>query len=84
MAPWYNLLIYLLDNSMRIIILPEDQIKFFKVITVLKKIILSMKTDIIDQSEDEKKKNFAKQENVFSNSEMMFKKRGELINQFLK
>ena len=80
----YNLIIYLLDNSMRIIISAEDQIKFFKAITVLKKIILSMKNDIIDQSEEGKKKIFAKPENAFSNSEMLFKKRAELINQFFK
>ena len=69
---------------MRIIISAEDQIKFFKAITVLKKIILSMKTDIIDQSEEGKKKIFAKPENAFSNLEMLFKKRAELINQFFK
>ena len=78
----YNSLIYLLDNSMRVIISAEDQIKFFKAITVSKKIILSIKTDIIDQSEEEKKKIFAKQENVLSNAEMLLKKREELINQF--
>ena len=43
-----------------------------------------MKTDIKDQSEEEKKKIFAKQENVLSNAEMLLKKRGELINQFSK
>ena len=43
-----------------------------------------MKTDIIDQSEEQKKKIFAKQENVLSNAEMLLKKRGELINQFSK
>ena len=69
---------------MRIIISAKDQIKFFKAITVLKKIILSMKTDIIDQSEEGKKKIFAKPENAFNNSEMLFKKRAELINQFFK
>ena len=57
-------------------------IDFFKVITVLKTIILSIKTDITDQSEEQKKKIFAKQENVLSNAEMLFKKRGELIVQF--
>ena len=41
-----------------------------------------MKTDIIDQSEEQKKKIFAKQENVLSNAEMLLKKRGELINPF--
>ena len=43
-----------------------------------------MKTDIIDQSEEGKKKIFAKPENAFSNLEMLFKKRAELINQFFK
>ena len=43
-----------------------------------------MKTDITDQSEEEKKKIFAEQENVLSNAEMLLKKRGELINQFSK
>ena len=57
-------------------------IDFFKVITVLKTIILSIKTDITDQREKQKKKIFAKQENVLSNAEMLFKKRGELIVQF--
>ena len=36
-----------------------------------------MKTDIADQSKQEKKKNFAKQENVLSNAEPLLKKRGE-------
>ena len=43
-----------------------------------------MKTDITDQSEEEKKKIFAEQENVLSNAEMLLKKRGELIDQFSK
>ena len=34
----YDLLIYLLDNAERIIISSEDQIKFLKAITVLKKL----------------------------------------------
>ena len=55
----------------------EDQITFFKAITALKKIILSMKADITDQSEEEKQKIFAKQENVLSNAEILLqKKRG--------
>ena len=41
-----------------------------------------MKTDITDKREEEKKKIFAKQENVLSNAEMLLKKREELINQF--
>ena len=56
----YDLLIYLLDGSTRIFTSTEDQIKFFKAINVLKKIILSIKTDITDQSEA-KKKIFAEQ-----------------------
>ena len=43
-----------------------------------------MKTDIADQSEEEKKKIFAEQENVLSNAEMLLIKRGELIDQSLK
>ena len=39
-----------------------------------------MKTDIADQSEEEKKKIFAEQENVLSNAEMLLIKRGELID----
>ena len=76
----YDLLIYLFDNSMRIVTSTEDQIKIFKAITVLKEIISSMKTDITDKSEEEeKKKIFAKQENVLSNAEMLLTKREELI-----
>ena len=80
----YDLLIYLLDNSMRIADSLQVQLDFFKAITSLKIIISSMKTDIKDQSEEEKKKIFAKQENVLSNAEMLLIKRGELINQFSK
>ena len=80
----YDLLIYLLNNSMRIVTSTEDQIHFFKAITVLKKFISSMKTDITDQSEEQKKKIFAKQENVLSNAEMLLIKRGELLNQFAR
>ena len=50
----YDLLIYLLNNSMRMLTSTEDQITFFKAITALKKIILSMKANITDQSEEEK------------------------------
>ena len=57
----YDLLIYLLDNPMRIIISAEDQIKFLSN-NCIKRNILSMKTDIKDQSEEKKKKIFAKQE----------------------
>ena len=43
-----------------------------------------MKTGITDQNEEEKKKIFAKQENVLSNAEMLLIKRGQLIEQFSK
>ena len=42
-----------------------------------------MKTDIIDQSQGEKKI-FAEKENVLSNTEMLLNKRGGLIDQFSK
>ena len=42
----YDLLIYLLDNSMRIGNSAQVQLNFFKAITSLKIIISSMKTDI--------------------------------------
>ena len=75
----YDLLIYLLDNSMKIVTSSEDQIKFYKAI-----IVLSIKTDITDQSQEQKKKLFAEQENVLSNAEMLLTKRGDLIDQFSK
>ena len=62
----------------------KDQIMFLEAINTLKAIISSMKTDIKDQSEEEKKKIFAKQENVFSNAEILRIKRGELIEHFFK
>ena len=80
----YDLLIYLLDNSIRIATSSQTQLDFFKAITVLKTIISNIKTDITDQSEKPKKKIFAEQENVLSNAEMLLIKRGELINQFSK
>ena len=60
------------------------QLDFFKAITVLKKIISNMKTDITDQSEEQRKKVFVKKENILSNAEMLFKKRGELLVQVIK
>ena len=75
----YDLLIYLLDNSMKIVTSSEDQIKFFKAI-----IVLGIKTDVTDQSQEQKKKLFAEQENVLSNAEMLLTKRGDLIDQFSK
>ena len=70
----YDLLIYLLDNSMRIADSLQVQLDFFKAITSLKMIISSMKTDSKDQSEKGKKKIFAKQGNVLSNAELLLKK----------
>ena len=69
---------------MRIATSTETQIVFFKAITVLKIIISNMKTDIVDQSEEEKKKIFTEQENVLSNAEMLLIKRGDLMDQSLK
>ena len=78
----YDLLIFLLDNSMRIITSTKNQSDFLKAIAVLKIIISNLKTEITDQSEESKKKIFAEQENVLSNAEMLLIKRGELVKQF--
>ena len=51
----------------------KDQIMFLEAITVLKAIILSMKTNIKNQREEEKKKILAKKENVLSSAEMSLK-----------
>ena len=81
----YDLLIYLLDNSVRIVTSTQTQIDFFKAITVLRIIISNIKTDITDQIEEQEKRIiFAEQENVLSNAEMLLKKRGVLIGQFSK
>ena len=81
----YDLLIYLLDNSVRIVTSRQTQIDFFKAITVLRIIISNIKTDITDQIEEQEKRIiFAEQENVLSNAEMLLKKRGVLIGQFSK
>ena len=80
----YDLLIYLLDNSMNAVTSGQIQGDFFKAITTLKIIISNLKTDITDQSEEQKKKLYAKQENVLSNADMLLIKRGELIEQFSK
>ena len=69
-GPLYDLLIYLLDNSMRIATSAQTQLDFFKAITALRIIISNKKTDITDQSEEQTKRIFAKQENVLSNAEM--------------
>ena len=79
-----DLLSFLLNNSMRIITSVEDQTKIFKAITVLRIIISNMKTDIADQSKEEKKKVFAEQKIVLSNAEMLLEQRQELIDQFSK
>ena len=81
-GPLYDLLIYLLDNSMRIATSAQTQLDFFKAITALRIIISNKKTDITDQSEEQTKRIFAKQENVLSNAEILLKKTGDLIGQF--
>ena len=80
----YDLLIYLLSNSKRLLISAETQVNFGKAIAVLKMIILNMKTDITDQSEEQKKKIFAERESVLNNSNALLEKRQEIINQFTK
>ena len=60
----YDLLIYLLGNSMTIATSAQTQLEFFKAVTVFKIIILNIKTDITDQSEEQENKIFAKQEKV--------------------
>ena len=62
----------------------QTQLDFFKAITAFEIIISNIKTDITDQSEEQKKRIFEKQENVLSNAKMLFIKRGELIDQFTK
>ena len=61
----YDLSIYLLDNSMRTANSTQVQLDFLKAINSLKIIISSMKTDIKDQSEEEKKENCCKTRNCF-------------------
>ena len=56
---------------MRIVTSAQTQIGFAKAITVLRIINSNIKTDITDQSEEEKKKIFAEQENVLCNAEML-------------
>ena len=58
---------------MRMTTSAKDQIMFLEAITVLKAIILSMKTNIKNQREEEKKKILAKKENVLSSAEMSLK-----------
>ena len=70
----YDLLIYLLDNCIRIIS-TKAQTEFLEAITALKIIISNIKTDITDQSEEQKKKIFAEQESVLNNAELLLKKK---------
>ena len=56
----YDLLIYLLDNSMNAVTSGQIQGDFFKAITTLKIIISKLKPDITDQSEEQKKENICK------------------------
>ena len=69
----YDLLIYLLGNNKRITISLKDQLKFFKAITVLETAISSIKNDITDQSEEQNKNIFAKQEGVLNNAKVLLK-----------
>ena len=78
----YDLLIYLLNNPINLIDSAQFQRDFLKAISILKIIILNLKTDITDQSEEENEKIFAKQENVLSNAEILLKKRNDLLEQF--
>ena len=61
----YNLLIYLLDNSIGIISSTKAQTDFLEAITVFKKIISSIKTDVRDQSKEQKKRKFLQNKRVF-------------------
>ena len=70
----YDLLIYLLNNPINLIGSAQFQGDFFKAISTLKIIISNLKTDMTDESEEEKEKIFAKQENVLSNAEILLKK----------
>ena len=80
----YDLLIYLLNNPINLIGSAQFQGDFFKAISTLKIIISNLKTDMTDESEEEKEKIFAKQENVLSNVEILLKKRNDLLEQFSK
>ena len=69
---------------MRIATSTQVPLDFFRVMTVLKKIISSMKTDITDQREEQKNNICAEQENTLGNAEMLLTKRKGLIAQFSK
>ena len=68
----YDLLIYLLGNGKRVLNSTEVQVDFFKAIYVLK---TSMKNDITDQSEEQKKKTFEEQESVLNDAEVLLEVR---------
>ena len=52
--------------------------------TAFEIIISNIKPDIKDQSEEQKKKIFAEQENVLSNAKMLLEKGNDLLEQFSK
>ena len=60
----YDLLIYLLNNK-RITISSRNQLNFLEAINVLEIIISSMKSDITDKSEEQKKKKILQNKRVF-------------------
>ena len=60
----YDLLIYLLNNK-RITISSKNQLNFLEAINVLEIIISSMKSDITDKSEEQKKKKILQNKRVF-------------------
>ena len=60
----YDLLIYLLNNK-RITISSRTQLNFLEAINVLEIIISSMKSDITDKSEEQKKKKILQNKRVF-------------------
>ena len=64
-GPLYDLLIYWLDNSMRIATSAQTQLDFFKAITALRIIISNKKSDITDQSEEQTKRIFCKTRKCF-------------------
>ena len=55
----YDLLIYLLDNSINLIASTQTRLDFFNAITAFEIIISNIKPDIKDQSEEQKRKIFA-------------------------
>ena len=48
-------MIYLLDNSMNAVTSSQTQLDFFRVINAFERIISNIKTDITDQSEEQKR-----------------------------